>query len=252
MTTDRPTLQDSILAAASAYARRWQEFLRTHPDYDQTAVNRAMERGELPPMVRDEFGLDTAVFEDSPLSAVYYNVKNELKERNGGRSAASHHRVALWAAWEAHKTAKDNRGVSLLRLVGLPETQKEFAAFLGVSDRTVRNYRDEYGEFVGTAQTMTFNRLLADYRLDAARALGEVATDKEHSQFAQSQRTFFTLTGDLVDKSETKNTETDWRDEVVDLLKNGRITPDDVRDEFGPEIASELIARANVASKGAA
>ena len=118
------------------------------------------------------------------------------------RSRTSHHRIALWAAWEAHKTAKDSHGVSLLRLVGLPETQKAFAEFLGVSDRTVRNYRDEYGEFVGTAQTMTFNRLLADYRLDAAQALGQVATDKAHPQFAQSQRTFFTLTGDLVDKQD--------------------------------------------------
>jgi hypothetical protein len=160
-----------------------------------------MRRGDPPPELVS-FDVDTAVFNDSPLSAVYYNVKNELKQRNNGRAAASHHRIALWAAWEAHKTAKDSHGVSLLRLVGLPETQKAFAEFLGVSDRTVRNYRDEYGEFVGTAQTMTFNRLLADYRLDAAQALGQVATDKAHPQFAQSQRTFFTLTGDLVDKQD--------------------------------------------------
>lgn len=194
---------EALLAAGQAYLRRWQEFLRANPDYDQTAVNRAMQRGESPPDdTLPEFGTDTAVFEDSPLAAVYYNVKNELKERNGGRNTAAHHRIALWAAWAAHRTAKDGNGVSLLALVGLPGKQKEFAEFLGVSARTVRNYADEYSEFISTAQTMTFNRLLADYRLDAVRALGQVATDKEHSQFAQSQRTFFTLTGDLVDKQD--------------------------------------------------
>ncbi len=197
MTTDRAALMD----AGRAYLERWSVWLRQNPDADPAMVEAAMQRGDPPPELVS-FDVDTAVFHDSPLSTVYYNVKNELKERNNGRAAAAHHRIALWAAWEAHKTAKDSHGVSLLRLVGLPETQKAFAEFLGVSDRTVRNYRDEYGEFVGTAQTMTFNRLLADYRLDAAQALGQVATDKAHPQFAQSQRTFFTLTGDLVDKQD--------------------------------------------------
>jgi len=200
-----------------------------------------------------EFSTDSAAFNDSPLADVYYAVRNELRERDPAKkSRAAHHRIALWSAWEAHKTAKDNSGLDLLKMVGLPGKQKEFAELLGVSARTIRKYQDEYAEFARTGQEMTFARLLGRYRLGAVEALGQVVTDKEHSQFAQSQRTFFTLTGDLVDKSETKNTETDWRDEVVDLLKNGRITPDDVRDEFGPEIASELIARANVASKGAA
>lgn len=194
---DRAALMD----AGRAYLERWSAWLRQNPDADPAMVEAAMQRGDPPPELVG-FDVDTAVFNDSPLSAVYYNVKNELKQRNNGRAAASHHRIALWAAWEAHKTAKDSHGVSLLRLVGLPETQKAFAEFLGVSDRTVRNYREEYGEFVGTAQTMTFNRLLADYRLDAAQALGQVATDKAHPQFAQSQRTFFTLTGDLVDKQD--------------------------------------------------
>lgn len=192
MTTDRAALMD----AGRAYLERWSTWLRQNPDADPALVEAAMQRGDPPPELVD-FGVDTAVFNDSPLAAVYYNVKNELKERSGGRSTAAHHRIALWAAWAAHKTAKDGSGVNLLRLVGLPTTQKGLAELLGVSDRTVRNYGEEYGEFIGTAQTMTFNRLLADYRLDAVRSLGEVVTDKTHPQFAQSQRTFFTMTKDL-------------------------------------------------------
>lgn len=48
-----------------------------------------------------------------------------------------------------------------------------------------------------------------------------------------------------------ERTETlDWRDEIVEMLQNGRITADDVANEFEPEDAKELIARANLARKG--
>ncbi len=204
MTT--PPDRAALLDAGKVYLERWSAWLRQNPDADPAMVEAAMQRGDPPPELVS-FDVNTAVFNDSPLSAVYYSVKNELITRRLGENSKSEgskedHRVAMWAAWEAHKTAKDGRGVSLLTLVGLPTKQKEFAEFLGVSDRTIRNYQKKHREFIGTAQTMTFNRLLADYRLDAAQALGQVATDKAHPQFAQSQRTFFTLTGDLVDKQD--------------------------------------------------
>ena len=144
------------------------------------------------------FDLDSSLFNDYPLADVYYAVRNELKERDPAKkSRAAHHRIALWSAWEAHKTAKDNSGLDLLKMVGLPSKQKEFAELLGVSARTIRKYQDEYAEFARTGQEMTFARLLGRYRLGAVEALGQVVTDLGHSQFAQSQRTFFTMTGDL-------------------------------------------------------
>jgi hypothetical protein len=42
----------------------------------------------------------------------------------------------------------------------------------------------------------------------------------------------------------------DWRDEIVEMLQNGRITADDVARELTPEDAKEIIARANLARKG--
>lgn len=150
-----------------------------------------------------EFSIKKPIFEDSPLADVYYAVRNELKERDPvKKSRAAHHRIALWAAWEAHRTAKDGSGLDLLGMVGLPSKQKEFAELLGVSARTIRKYQNEYAEFARTGQEMTFSRLLGRYRLGAVEALGQVVTDLTHSQFAQSQRTFFTLTGDLVDKQD--------------------------------------------------
>ena len=198
-----PPDRSALLDAGRAYLDRWSKWLRQNPDADQTAVDAAMRRGDPPPETAPAFDANSEAFNDSPLAAVYYNVRNELEERDPKKKKRKwHHNIAVWAAWAAHKTAKGSDGVSLLRLVGLPETQKGLAEFLGVSDRTIRTYAADYGEFIGTAQTMTFNRLLADYRLDAVQALGQVATDKLHPQFAQSQRTFFTMTGDLVDKQD--------------------------------------------------
>lgn len=64
---------------------------------------------------------------------------------------------------------------------------------------------------------------------------------KERDEFSDKSQTDITSGGDKLG---------DWRDEVVDLLKNGRITADDVLEEFGPTDAKEMIARANLASKG--
>ena len=38
----------------------------------------------------------------------------------------------------------------------------------------------------------------------------------------------------------------DWRDRVVELLKAGTVTPDDVRAEFGDDLATELFTRAGL------
>ena len=171
--------------------------------------------------------ITSEVFETSPLAAVYYSVLNELVARRLGENSSSQgniteRRVALWAAWEAHKTAKDNSGLNLLKMVGLPGKQKDFAKLLGVSARTIRKYQKEHAEFASTGREMTFNRLLGRYRLGAVQALGQVVTDKEHSQFAQSQRTFFTMTGDLVDKADLnlKIDVSELSDEELEQLDN--------------------------------
>jgi len=200
-------------------------------------------------------------FEDSPLAMVYYNVLNELVTERLGESEkeragkVEERRVALWVAWESHRIAPileegDNaQKIDMLTVVGLPKKQKDFAALLGVSARTIRNYAAKYGRFVSTAQEMGVQRVLSRYDLPALHALGTSAANANH-QHSSDRRIFFTMRGMLVDKSETKNTEADWRDEVVEMLKNGRITADDVTNEFGPEDARELIARANLGSRG--
>jgi len=146
------------------------------------------------------FDIESPTFQDSPLATAYYNIRAELRERDG-RSNASHHRIALWAAWEAHKTAQTDDGTDLLSIVGLPKTQKEMAKIIGVSDRRLRTYAKQYSEYAIMAQDTAVNRLLMRYRLPALHALGRSAAG-DSPQAPTDRRTFFTITGDLVQKQD--------------------------------------------------
>jgi hypothetical protein len=37
-----------------------------------------------------------------------------------------------------------------------------------------------------------------------------------------------------------------WQDKVIGLLRDGKVTPDDVRDELGDDLATELFAAAGI------
>ncbi len=201
-------------------------------------------------------------FENSPLATVYYNVLNELvtaRLGEGSTSKGSIHerRVALWVAWESHRIAPileaDNaQKIDMLTMVGLPKKQKDFAALLGVSDRTIRYYAEKYGRFVSTAQEMGVQRVLSRYDLPVLHALGLSAATPD-GRNASDRRTFFTMRGFLVDKADITSGGGRLGDpeaEIIELLRNGRITPEDVIEELGPEDARKIIARANLASKG--
>lgn len=146
------------------------------------------------------FDIDSPTFQDSPLATAYYGIRAELQERDG-RSKPSHHRIALWAAWEAHKTDQTDDGTDLLSLVGLPKTQKEMASLIGVSDRRLRTYAKQYAEYASMAQDTAVHRLLMRYRLPALHALGRSAAG-DTPQSPTDRRTFFTITGDLVQKQD--------------------------------------------------
>lgn len=151
-------------------------------------------------------------FENSPLAVVYYNVLSELiRERTGeeearGNGRINERRVALWVAWESHRVApileEDNaQRIDMLTIVGLPKKQKDFAALLGVSSRTIRNYAEKYGRFVSTAQEMGVQRVLGRYDLLALHALGLSAANPAY-QHSSDRRTFFTMRGFLVEKQD--------------------------------------------------
>lgn len=49
---------------------------------------------------------------------------------------------------------------------------------------------------------------------------------------------------DLINKSTVRVT--DWRDEIIELLRTGKVTPDEVLEELGVSLAEELFKSAGV------
>lgn len=154
--------------------------------------------------------IDAEVFENSPLATVYYNVLNELKEGKSGRGNMGQRRVALWVAWESHRIAPvvdeddpDAQKVDLLTIVGLPKTQTEFAAWLGVSTRTIRNYANNgrYAELISTARETGVQRVLGRYDILALHALGSSAATPQPNH-SSDRRIFFTMRGLLTHKQD--------------------------------------------------
>lgn len=119
-----------------------------------------IESESSPPTASAKSILEDDAFINSPLAIVYYNLRNE----------GYAHQVALWAAWVTHPDKK------LRRSLGLPETQRAFAEWIGVSDRTIRKYAHKHEHLVEHAQRWMVNSILADYVPDALKAMGTSAS----------------------------------------------------------------------------
>jgi hypothetical protein len=107
-------------------------------------------------------------FNQSPLGFTYWCLRGEKYAHN----------VALWAAWYAHKADKE-----LMQALGLPVHQYELAEILGVTDRTLRNYRKKYSRAIETAGAMMVDGLLRKYVPGALDAMGEMAGKKESAGY---------------------------------------------------------------------
>lgn len=126
-------------------------------------------------------------FTQSPLGYLYWAMRAEKYN----------HKVALWAAWAAHKADK-----KLLAAVGLPDTQKELAETLGVTARTIRNYRVKHGEALEAARSIMVDNLLSQYLPDAIEAMGKNATDPTKNG-TSDRRLLFEMAGVFTPKQKT-------------------------------------------------
>lgn len=149
------------------------------------------------------FDMDSAEFHDSPLAVSYYNVLNELSiAENAPKGKDAQHRIALWAAWYAHKIDRTNDNLTrgaLLSILGLPKTQKAMAEFLGVSDRTLRTYARKYKQYAEMAREQTVRQLLEEYRLPAIHAMGQSAATPAAGHHSD-RKMLLTMTGDFKER----------------------------------------------------
>jgi|CXWK01.1.fsa_nt_gi transposase-like protein len=130
--------------------------------------------------------------------------------------------------------------VLMLEAAGYPDREgalSHVSKHLGVSRSTLRGWIDG-----------TLNPPPADIRhkkgLDLVAAIQEELTAifpamRERREDA-TYRELTTAAGILIDKLQLLTGKPTWRGEIIDLLKSGAITPDDVEKELGNELAREL------------
>lgn len=185
--------------------------------------------------------IDSDEFTNSPHTVAYWNIVSELKKKRG-RAHVSDRTTALAIFWLAHGSATvyDTDGArrkTVRELVGLPNTQIEFAEFVNMSDRWVRKVNTDHRDLVETTQNDIAQNILGRYRLPTLVALGESASvpDPKHNA---DRKLLLQMTGDSVDKtavhvtpSEKGMTMEQWREKAKERREQVAEMMDDFDDK---------------------
>ena len=196
-TPDKTTLVDAynpkqLASYGVTYVKRWTAWMQAHPDADPARIAALMAQGEPPPdtAVSADLAAVSQWQESHPVaSEIYWVIRSALVEADGGKRS-HHHRAAVYFIHNSFPSKPERARL------GLPITALELAELLGVGDKTLRNYRDNYPEiFSATQQTMQ-QSFLRHYYGRVYEALGETAIiiGKEGTA---DRRLFAQIVGDL-------------------------------------------------------
>jgi uncharacterized protein (DUF433 family) len=143
--------------------------------------------------------------------------------------------------WTRNKTA------AALSLAG-GETSKEAADKAGVAERTIYRWKD-MPEFEAEVDRLTL-QVGVSKRAERLRIAMQVVKARTQTQYPQTK-------ADLLDwlkfaQSETDGTKVtvyDWQSDIVELLRTGKISADEVRAAY-PDLAAQFFAKAGVDAPG--
>lgn len=152
---------------------------------------------------------------------VYWQMRAALKERDG-RSSVTHHRAAVLAIHEAFESKPERDRL------GLPATQEDLADLLGVSARSLRRYREKYGDLFATTRNTVREQFIGHYYGRVFEALGESAATSDY-QHSSDRRLFFQLSGDLTSRVDVTSQGERVEGVQIYLPDNGR--DDEAADE---------------------
>lgn len=117
-----------------------------------------------------------------------------------------------------------------------PKTEEEFAQQIGVTDRTLRRWKQLPGFWDGVR-----NEARANLKAAIGRIYGALIQEAESGNF-QHIKLALEMLGEHTDKIQHVT----WKDEVVKLIQSGMVDYASVEQEFGQELATEFFAIANV------
>ena len=134
----------------------------------------------------------------------------------------------------------------MLEAAGYPEREgalSQVAGHLSVPESTLR------GWFSG-AHNPPPAKVRAKKKLDLVQAIRDelagIFTAMPGRRGEATYRELATAVGILTDKLQLLTGQPTWRGEIIDLLKSGAVTRDEVTEELGDELASELFDAAGI------
>lgn len=193
------TTKQALENAGRAYLSQWLAYLRSNPDADESFVEDALSRGELPPghdvIGRTENNIELWEKTHPVAYQIYWALRDALEDQDG-KKKGHHHRVALLAIHDSFSSKTERARLQL------PATTLELAALLGVSARTMRTYRHSYPTLFATTQNTMQQAFIKHYYGRVYETMGESAITLEGRHSGSDRRLFVQLAGDLVDRSE--------------------------------------------------
>ena len=116
-----------------------------------------------------------------------------------------------------------------------PKTEQEFAKQIGVTDRTLRRWKQLPGFWNGVR-----DEARANLRSAIARIYNALIKEAEAGNFQHIKLALEML------NEHTDRIEVTIKDEVVELIKSGMVDYQSVKEEFGEELAIDFFAAAQV------
>jgi|CXWK01.1.fsa_nt_gi hypothetical protein len=148
------------------------------------------------------------------------------------------------------KFSDEERGMFLLQLEVLDYPKNEHA-LLEISKRPGAPSRKTLRRWWKEKDASPGGKIARHKKGDVVESLMEllhlhIGAAMEAVQGSEDIRALDVGIGILVDKIQLLTGQPTWRGEIIDLLKQGTITPGDVLEELGDELATELFVAAGV------
>lgn len=117
-----------------------------------------------------------------------------------------------------------------------PKTIEEFSKQLGITSRTIRNWKQLPGFWDGVR-----NEGRANLRASVSRLYRALINEAEGGSY-QHLKLALEMLGEHTDRIQHVT----WKDEVINLIKNGMADYQSVVEELGEDLAQELFELANI------
>lgn len=133
----------------------------------------------------------------------------------------------------------------MLKASGYPERDGALSHTAQVLDVPISTLRDWYVTLPDPALSELRTKKTFDLQTAIRAELEGIFKTMPNARPTAAYRELATAAGILIDKLQILNGQPTWRVEIVNLLRDGTLTPDVIENELGNELARELFDAAS-------